>query len=46
MNTYQPPGAHASDLWIFITLRFLLLHAGQARFLSSEGPFGAGISNS
>ncbi len=46
ISNYQPPGAHASDLWILVTLIFLLLHSGQARFLSSEGPFGAGISNS
>ena len=46
ISNYQPPGAHASDLWMLVTLIFLLLHSGQARCLSSDGPFGAGISNS
>jgi hypothetical protein len=43
---YQPPGGQASDLWIFNSFMFLLLHSGQARFFSSDGPLGAGISNS
>jgi S-adenosylmethionine:tRNA ribosyltransferase-isomerase len=45
-RSYQPPGGQASDLTILTLSIFLLLHSGQARLRSSEGPFGDGIINS